>query len=147
MRLNTFTDYALRVLMYLAAAPDGRATIARIAKAFAISEHHLVKVVHRLGQKGILLNTRGRGGGLRLARPAAQIGLGSVVRFAEGADLPAECFDGTTNTCVLAGGCTLQGALRRAVQAFYAELDKYSVADLRAKPRKVQAMLRHHPPA
>src|SRR5437868_1469454 len=105
MKLTTFTDYSLRVLIYLAQAPESRATIAEIARAFSISEHHLVKVVHLLGREGILENTRGRRGGLRLARPAREINVGQVVRMTEGADRPAECFDPATNSCVLAGGC------------------------------------------
>ena len=142
MRLTTFSDYSLRVLMYLAAAREKRATIAEIARAFAVSEHHLVKVVHLLGREGILLNTRGRRGGVRLARPAAEINVGEVVRLTEGGDMPAECFDRKTNTCVLAGGCGLQRVLGEAVARFYAALGEYSVADLRASPRKVALLLR-----
>jgi Rrf2 family nitric oxide-sensitive transcriptional repressor len=141
MRLTTFSDYSLRVLIYLAAAPGGRSTIAEIARAFDISEHHLVKVAHLLGKKGILINTRGHGGGLRLARPAAEINVGKVVRLTEAGDMPAECFDAETNTCVLAGGCSLQRMLKEAVRGFYAVLDKYSVADLRASPRKLELLL------
>jgi Rrf2 family nitric oxide-sensitive transcriptional repressor len=142
MRLTTFTDYSLRVLVYLAAAPEGRSTIAEIARGFAISEHHLVKVVHFLGQEGLLLNTRGRRGGLRLARPAREINVGAVVRLAEGADLPAECFDPRTNTCMLAGGCGLQRILEEAVGQFYAVLEQYTVADLRSHPRKLASVMR-----
>jgi Rrf2 family nitric oxide-sensitive transcriptional repressor len=83
MRLTTFSDYALRVLLFVATAPEGRARIADIASTYRISEHHLVKVVHHLGKEGLLANTRGRGGGLRLARPASQINVGHVVRTAE----------------------------------------------------------------
>jgi Rrf2 family nitric oxide-sensitive transcriptional repressor len=144
MRLNTFTDYSLRVLLYLANAPQGRATIAEIAGAYAISEHHLVKVAHFLGREGLLENRRGRGGGLRLARPAAEINVGAVVRLAEGGDLPAECFDREYNRCRLAGGCGLQIALREACDAFYAALGEYSLADLPIRPRKLQALLRWH---
>lgn len=74
MRLTTFTDYSLRVLIYLAGRPEHRATIAEVASAFDISEHHLVKVVQFLGKEGVLLNTRGRGGGMQLARvPSATL--------------------------------------------------------------------------
>ena len=142
MRLTTFTDYSLRVLLYVAAAPEGRATIAEIAHAYGISENHLVKVVHFLGKEGLLVNTRGRGGGLRLARAADSINVGAVVRLAEGDDRPAECFDRETNTCVLAGGCALQRALRRALGSFYATLDGYSLADLRLPERSSKLLLR-----
>jgi Rrf2 family nitric oxide-sensitive transcriptional repressor len=141
MRLTTFSDYSLRVLIYLAAAPEGRSTIADIAGAFAVSEHHLVKVVQLLGREGILLNTRGRGGGVQLALPAEQINVGKVLRLTEGGDMPAECFDPETNSCVLAGGCRLQKVLREAVEEFYAVLGQYSVADLRASPRKLAVLL------
>lgn len=142
MRLTAFSDYSLRVLIYLAAAPEGRSTIADIARAFGISEHHLVKVVQRLGREGILLNTRGRGGGVKLARPAQEINVGEVMRLTEGGDMPAECFDEAANTCVLAGGCRLQKILGDAVEKFYAVLGQYSVADLGASPRKVALLLR-----
>ena len=142
MRLTAFTDYSLRVLIYLAAAPEGRSTIAEIAHAFDVSEQHLVKVVHLLGRQGFLLNTRGRNGGVALARPPAEINVGDVVRMTEGGDMPAECFDPATNTCVLAGGCGLQGILGEAVEKFYATLAQYSVADLRPGPRKVALLLR-----
>ena len=140
MRLTRFTDYSLRVLLYVAAAPEGRATIAEIASAYGVSEHHLVKVVHFLGKEGLLANTRGRGGGLRLARPAAQINVGAVVRLAEGDDRPAECFDRESNTCLLAGRCSLQRALREALGSFYATLDAYSLDDLRLKPRSMKLL-------
>jgi Rrf2 family nitric oxide-sensitive transcriptional repressor len=141
MRLTAFTDYSLRVLMYLAAAPQERATIAEVAAAFGISQHHLVKVAHFLGQHGILANTRGRNGGLRFARPAHEISVGRVVRLTEGRDLPAECFDLRTNTCRLVGDCRLRGMLGQAVDGFYAALDRYTVADLRA-PRGMARLVR-----
>lgn len=130
MKLNAFTDYSLRVLIYVATAPEGRATIAEIARAYGISEHHLVKVVHVLGREGFLVNTRGRGGGLRLAQPAKAIGVGAVVRAAEGLDVPVECFDPDRNTCILAGSCWLAGVLAEAMRAFHAVLDRYTLADL-----------------
>jgi Rrf2 family transcriptional regulator, nitric oxide-sensitive transcriptional repressor len=140
MRLNRFTDYSLRVLIYLAQAPEGRATIGEIARTFRVSEHHLVKVVHFLGRRGFLQNSRGRKGGLRLARAPREINVGAVVRLTEADDLPAECFDAETNTCVLANGCGLQKALGAAVTSFYRTLEGYSVADLYVRPRKLQAL-------
>jgi Rrf2 family nitric oxide-sensitive transcriptional repressor len=140
MRLTKFTDYSLRVLMYLAHAPEGRSTIAEVAAAFGISEHHLVKVVHFLGRERLLINARGRHGGLRLARAAAEINLADVIRLAEGRDLPAECFDRASNTCVLAGGCRLQGALKEALESFYRTLGQYSLADLHMQARKLRVL-------
>ena len=142
MRLTAFSDYSLRVLIYLAAAPETRSTVADIAGAFGISEHHLVKVVQLLGREGILLNTRGRKGGVQLARPAGEINVGQVLRLTEGRDLPAECFDPETNSCMLAGGCGLQRILKEAVEKFYAALGQYSVADLRASPQRAVLLLR-----
>ena len=129
MKLTTFTDYSLRVLIYVAAAPGGRATIAEIARAFEISENHLVKVVHLLGREGMLLNTRGRGGGLALARAPGEINVGAVIRVTEGRDYPAECFR-EENTCSIAPVCKLAGVLEEAMKAFYRVLDSYTLADL-----------------
>ena len=130
MRLTTFTDYSLRVLIHLATAPEGRATIAQIAEAFGISEHHLVKVVHLLGREGILVNTRGRGGGLRLAAAPGTITVGRVVRATEGEDLPAECFDHEHDRCAISGMCRLAGVLGEAMGAFHRVLDGYTLQDL-----------------
>ena len=148
MRLTAFTDYSLRTLMFVATAPEGRATIAEVARAFGISEHHLVKVAHLLGREGLLDNQRGRGGGLRLARAARAIRLGDVVRLTEGADFPAECFGHQgPGGCVLAPVCHLASALERAVEAFYAVLDGYSLEDLVANRRGVSAILHRFAPA
>ncbi len=145
MRLTTFTDYSLRVLLYVAAAPEGRATIAEVANAYRISENHLVKVVHVLGKAGVLFNSRGRGGGFRLAGPAADINIGRVVRITECGDLPAECFDAEHNECVLAGSCRLEGVLHEALRAFYAVLDRYTLADLAVNRRQLARILRFSP--
>jgi Rrf2 family nitric oxide-sensitive transcriptional repressor len=146
VRLTTFTDYSLRVLIYLAGRPGHRATIAEVAAAFDISEHHLVKVVQFLGKEGVLLNTRGRGGGMQLARAPSAINVGRVVRRAEGANRPAECFDEATNTCALTGICRLQRVLGDAMKAFYATLDQYTVDDLRISAPRLAAALHFHPP-
>lgn len=135
MRLTTFTDYSLRVMMYVAAHPEGRATIAEIARAYDISEHHLTKVVHFLGKEGYLENLRGRGGGLRLARAPSAINVGDVVKLTEGGDVPAECFERESNCCAITADCKLKFALSDAVDAFYAALRRYTLEDV-VKNRK-----------
>jgi Rrf2 family nitric oxide-sensitive transcriptional repressor len=130
MKLTAFTDYSLRVLMFLAADPTQRATIAQIAAAFDISENHLVKVVHFLGRQGWIETLRGKGGGIQLAMPAESINIGRVVRDTEGSALPAECFLPEGNACVLTTACRLKNVLAEAVKAFYAVLDKYTLADI-----------------
>jgi len=135
MQLNTFTDYALRVLVYAAAQPDRRCLTADVATAFGISRHHVVKVVNELQHLGYIETTRGRTGGFTLARPADQIRLGEVVRRTESAMPLVECFDVETNTCPLARACGLKGVLGEAFAAFLHTLDAYSIADMVAKPR------------
>jgi len=129
MKLTDFTDYSLRVLIYLAATPGRRATIAQIAKAYGVSENHLTKVVHFLGRQHWVETLRGKGGGMLLARDPAEIRIGMVVRDTEGAARPAECFD-EDGACAIDGVCRLKDVLRESVDAFYAVLDRYSLADI-----------------
>ncbi|MGE5336298.1 MAG: RrF2 family transcriptional regulator [Gemmatimonadota bacterium] len=129
MRLTTFSDYSLRVLIYLAADPDRRATIAEIARAFDVSENHLMKVAHFLGKGGWLNNVRGKGGGLELAKSPEKINVGDVIRAAE-SNVVVECFDRATNRCTIAPVCRLKGALAEAAAAFYKVLDGYTLADI-----------------
>ena len=125
MKLKTYTDYALRVLMHLAAKPDRLASIGEIARTYRISHNHLMKVVHDLRKHGFLSAVRGRSGGIRLARPAAEISVGDVVRHTEaGFDL-VDC-----GSCVIAPACALTAALHEARAAFMAVLDGYSLSDL-----------------
>jgi Rrf2 family nitric oxide-sensitive transcriptional repressor len=144
MRLTTFTDYALRVLLYVATAPEGRANIAEIARKYRVSEHHIVKVVHLLGKEGLLVNTRGRGGGITLARPAAAINIGHVVRVTEEPSVLVECFD-PSGKCAISSACRLAGVLEKAHRAFYEVLDGFTLADLVASPRQIVRLL--HPRA
>jgi Rrf2 family nitric oxide-sensitive transcriptional repressor len=130
MRLTTFTDYGLRVLIYLGSCDGGQAKIADIAASYGISENHLVKVVHFLGQAGFLETIRGRSGGIRLAAAPEAINIADVVRLTEGLDVPVECFDPQTNTCRIAKNCRLRGVLGEAVDAFYAVLENYTLEDL-----------------
>lgn len=130
MKLTAFTDYSLRVLLYLTARPERRATIAEIAQAFDVSEHHLTKVVHFLGRHGWLATVRGKGGGLGLAAAPSDIVVGRVVRATEGEPRPAECFGAAPVHCRIARVCRLRGVLADAVQAFYGVLDGVTLADL-----------------
>ena len=130
MKLTSFTDYSLRVLIYLAAEPSRRATIAEIAKAFDVSENHLTKVVHLLGKHGWIETVRGKGGGMHLAMKPQDICIGKVVRDTEGLDVPAECFAIDGGHCIISSSCKLKGVLAEAVRAFYSVLDDYTLADI-----------------
>jgi Rrf2 family nitric oxide-sensitive transcriptional repressor len=135
MQLSRFTDYACRALVYAAVHDQGRCTVDDIADAFGVSRHHLVKVVNELQHLGYLETRRGRGGGLTLARPAAEIKLGELVRNTEASLALVECFDRETAVCPLTPACRLKGVLEEASNGFFAVLDRYSLADLVAQPR------------
>ena len=130
MRLTAYTDYALRVLIYLGIQDDARTTIGEIATRFGLSRPHLMKIVNQLANLGYLNTVRGKGGGLTLARPARAIRIGAVVRATESDLRLVECFDPTANACRIAPGCVLAGICAAALQAFLAELDRYTLADL-----------------
>jgi Rrf2 family nitric oxide-sensitive transcriptional repressor len=134
MQLNAFTDYALRILVYAAARPDERCLTADVASAYGISRHHVVKVVNGLQHLGYIQTTRGRTGGFTLARSPEQIRVGDVVRRTESGML-VECFDRHTNTCPIAQACGLKGVLAEAFAAFLTTLDRYSIADMVARPQ------------
>jgi Rrf2 family nitric oxide-sensitive transcriptional repressor len=135
MRLTTFSDYTLRVLMYLALDADRRATIPEIAGAYGISENHLMKVVHQLGRGGVIESVRGKGGGLRLARAPETLRIGDIVRASEGTGAIVECLSDEPRTCCIAPVCRLQGALVEAVDAMYEHLNRYTLADLVEDPK------------
>ena len=141
MQLNLFTDYALRVLVHTAARPDRRGTSAQVAEDFGISRHHVVKVVNELQHLGYLQTVRGRTGGFTLARPPEDIRLGEVVRQTEGGFRLVECFEPATSTCPLTPACGLRSALAEAMDAFFAVLDRYSLADLVARPQWVRRLI------
>jgi len=129
MQLTLYTDYSLRVLVYLATAENG-ATIAEIAERYAISKNHLVKVAHQLGKKGYISTVRGRNGGIALARDPAMVSIGAVVRDMEPHFNLVECFDLDTNRCLLTPQCALRGVLLNAQRAFLAALDGQTLADV-----------------
>ena len=136
MRLTRYTDYALRVLTYLGAQPDKVCSIAEIARAYDISQNHLMKVAHDLGKAGYIEGVRGRSGGIRLGKPAEQINVGDVVRHTEeGFDL-VEC-----GGCAIAPACELTGVLHEALTAFMTVLDRYTLADLLKRRTKLMRLL------
>jgi len=146
MRLTVYSDYSLRMLIYLAAKADGLATIAEVARSYGISEHHLTKVAHQLGRSGFIATVRGKGGGLRLARPAAEIRLGEVVRQTEPDMALVPCFSTAEAPsgapCPIVPACGLRGVLGEALQAFLAVLDRYTLADLTQQRAGLRALLR-----
>ncbi|MEP0068270.1 Rrf2 family transcriptional regulator [Pyruvatibacter sp.] len=130
MRLTTQTDYALRTLTYLAFHPDRLVTVGEIADCYGISQNHLTKVVHVLGQLGALRSVRGRHGGLTLAKSAPDIGVGEIARAIEADHALVECFPGGSDQCLISPACRLKGVLGEAQEAFFAVLDGYTIGDL-----------------
>lgn len=129
MRLATFTDYGLRVLMRLAGTPDKAVSTGQIAREFRISQHHLAKVVSDLRLGGFVQSGRGRTGGLRLMRPAGEITVGQAVRHLERKFAIVDCFRADGGTCVLKPRCRLKPQLAAAREAFMTELDRTTIAD------------------
>ena len=135
MQLTQYTDYSLRVLIYLSQKPEQElATITEISGFYDISRNHLVKVVHSLALNGFISTSRGKNGGICLARPAAQIGIGEVVRCTEPGFYMAECFNQQGNNCVITPACSLKSILNEASNNFLATLDQYTLADALHKP-------------
>lgn len=130
MRLTDYTDYALRVLMYLGMRPTALVTIQEIATAHGISKNHLTKVVHHLGLVTLVQTVRGRAGGIRLGMKPDEIRLGSVVRLTEPDFNMVECFDEAHNQCALSPACALKSALAGATSAYLDKLDRLTLADI-----------------
>jgi Rrf2 family nitric oxide-sensitive transcriptional repressor len=139
MRLTSYTDYALRTLMYLALNRDHLVTIGEIAESHNIAKNHLTKVVHQLGTLGFVETVRGRSGGLRLGREPGAITIGDVVRHTESDFYMASCFDANAPSCLYAAGCEMRGALARATGAFLAVLDGVTLEQMVARDPKVTA--------
>lgn len=141
MRLTTFSDYSFRVLIYLGTARGGLATIDEIALAYRISPNHLMKVVHYLAQAGYVETVRGKGGGMRLAKPPASVNVGEVLRATEEDFDVVECLRPGDSDCCIAPACVLKGALAEARDAFLAVLDRHTLADLLAPARPLARIL------
>lgn len=130
MRLTDYTDYAFKVLVYLAIHRNRLATVQEIASAHDISRSHLTKVVHRLALADLLHTSRGRGGGMRLNVAPDSIRLGDVARLTESDFTVVECFDDESNQCRLSPVCVLKHMLAAATKAYLHELDQLTVADI-----------------
>ncbi|UAL53018.1 MULTISPECIES: Rrf2 family transcriptional regulator [Metabacillus] len=142
MRLTNYTDYSLRVLIYLAAKEkDNLSNIKEIAEAYQISKNHLMKVTYELGKLNVIETIRGRGGGIRLAKDPSEINIGFIVRQTEDDFSLVECFDPERNACTISPACTLKGVLHKALQAYFEVLDGYTLADLvKNKPMLVRLL-------
>lgn len=134
MQLTKFTDYSLRVAIYLAQNPGRLITIAEIAEAYQIPNTHLMKVVHRLGQRGYIVTVRGKGGGMRLSRSPEMINIGNLVRDTEDNMDIAECFGHGKQTCPMLPACALKSVLLEARKNFLATLDRYNLSDIMGLP-------------
>lgn len=143
MRLTTFSDYSIRVIMYLGIQHGELVKISDIANAYNISENHLTKVVHQLAQKKYIETVRGKGGGLRLVRDPKTINIGEMIRDSEGdaGFLPCLVSEGE---CCIQSACKLMGILREAQVALYAVLDKYTLADLLIPQERLVRILINH---
>lgn len=134
MRLTTFTDYGLRMLMRMASAPGRAFTTAELAEEFGLSRNHLAKIMQHLARAGMIETRRGGGGGAVLARPPSEIRLGAVVRLLEENQPLVACFSADGNACTLDGQCRLKSRLRSAEAAFLNDLDRTTFADIALVP-------------
>ncbi len=140
MRLTLYTDYSLRVLLYLAYNKDKTVTISELADFYKVSRNHLVKVVHELGLNGYILTSRGKHGGIKLARAPEDIVIGQVVRTTEPDFDLLECFNEKADQCVITNVCNLKSVLFNARSNFLSDLDKYTLADVtKVAPKQLSA--------
>jgi len=130
MRMTLHTDYALRMLIYVASRRDGVCTVNDVAEAYRLSRNHLLKVAQTLRGLGFIETTRGRSGGIRLARAPAEIGLGALVRATEEEFSLTECMQAQGRACAISPACRLKGMLHEALAAFLGVLDKYTLEDI-----------------
>lgn len=130
MQFTHFTDYSLRTLIYLGAQQNMLTTISEVAEKYGISQSHLTKVVHQLANRGYIQTTRGKGGGMRLARLPQLINIGDVVRDMEENINLVECFNAKNQNCPLLPACILKSVLLEARKNFFDTLDRYTLADL-----------------
>ena len=130
MQLTIFTDYGLRALMFLAAHREKMCNVREVSEHYGVSYNHMVKVVHRLVQLGYVESTKGKGGGIRLAKGAEKNRLGDLVRMLEPNMDIVECFNRDTNTCRVTESCQLKHYLFAAKQAFLESLNRHTLGDV-----------------
>jgi len=147
MQLTQFSDYSLRLALYLAAHPHQLVTLQEVSEAYGISQHHLVKVTGRLIEHGVVASVRGRNGGLRLNRAPEAINIGELVRMTEPHFNLVECFDADTNTCPIDKACGLKAVLRQAQDAFLRELDRHTLAEFAPRAPALIRLWRGQPAA
>jgi Rrf2 family nitric oxide-sensitive transcriptional repressor len=147
--LTKFSDYSLRLLLYLAVHENRTVSIAEVSRAYGVSPHILVKVAQLMISEGWVASVRGRSGGLRLNRPPAEINVGALIRKTETSWDLVECFDLSRNTCPIEPACGLKGALKRAQRAFLGALDQHTLADFLPRApaliRLLNSSLEHRP--
>lgn len=142
MRLTNYTDYSLRVLIYLASKKqDELSNITEIAEAYGISRNHLMKVIHELGKMGVIQTIRGRNGGIKLALPPEEVNIGKIVRQTEDDFNLVECFGDGPSNCVISPVCGLKHVLNRALSSYLAVLDEYTLADIIRNPYDYRELL------
>ncbi len=141
MQLTQYTDYSLRVLIFLGINPGRRCTITEISEAFKINRNHLVKVVHNLSSTDWVKTIRGKSGGMELAMPPDQINIGNVVDYTEPNSTLLECFDVETNTCPILPACALRHALYKAQKAFMDVLASYTLEDILHNRTEISILL------
>ncbi|WP_347549499.1 Rrf2 family transcriptional regulator [Pseudalkalibacillus hwajinpoensis] len=145
MRLTNYTDYSLRMLIYLGSMKEDKLTsIQEIADAYQISKNHLMKVAHELGKKGYIETIRGRNGGMRLSKLPKDINIGKVIRSTEEDFNLVECFDSERNACIISPACHLKHVLHEALSAYFEVLDGYTLADLIVNDHKLRQLLFKH---
>lgn len=127
MQLNKFTDYALRILIYIAPSNHTPYTISELARDLNVSQNHLMKIVHFMAKQNWLITTRGKGGGVTINQEVLQEPLGQVIRILQHGNSIVECDD---PPCILREECRLRGILDRALEQFYVELDTYTIEQI-----------------
>ncbi len=142
VQLTTYTDYSLRVLIYLGVQPENKkSNIKEISDLYNISNNHLSKVVFELGKFGLVETIRGRNGGIKLAKQPSDINIGSLVRHTESPLHLVECFDKENNKCKITSACRLKGVLHEALEAYMNVLDSYTLSDLLVNENELQRLL------
>jgi len=142
MELTRYTDYSLRILIFLALNPERLVTIDEMAECYRISRHHVAKAVYHMALMRIIRTERGKGGGMRLAVKPDEINIGKLVRRTEPHMNLLECFDVEINTCPLIASCRLKKVLKQAKVAFLEVLDQYTLADMLGDHRRMDALLK-----